>query len=84
MSEETRSKIIKKNDNETVVDKIAGKIARQEGMVTATVSAHMTFGDVCISIQARDQSDVEFYERVQSAIDFVKENQKEKENPYYG
>lgn len=84
MSEETQSKIIKKNDNEAVVDKIACKIARQDGMVTATISAHMIFGDMCISVQTKGQTDDEFYDRAQKAIDFIKENQKEKENQYYG
>ena len=65
-------------------DKISGKISRQAGMITATISAHMIFGDVCISIQAHDQSDTDFYDRVQNAINFVKESQKEKENQYYG
>lgn len=84
MSEETRSKIIKKNDNETVVDKISGKISRQDDMVTATISAHMIFGDMCISVQTKGQTDDEFYDRAQKAIDFIKENLKDKENQYYG
>ncbi len=72
------------NDNETVVNKISGKIARQAGMVNISLSAHMVFGDVCISIQSYSQSDEDVYKRAQNAIDFIKENQKEKENPYYG
>lgn len=79
MSEETQKKELKTAEN-----RISGKVSRQAGMVNATISAHMIFGDVCISIQAHDQSDTDFYDRVQNAINFVKENQKDKENPYYG
>ncbi len=79
MSNDEKTILIKPNEN-----KISGKVSRQEGMVNVTLSAHMVFGDVCISIQSHDQSDHEVYDRAQNAIDFIKENQKEKENQYYG
>ncbi len=79
MSEETRSKLLKPNENE-----ILGKVVRQNGIVTVSISAHLNFGDIAISVQTQDEPDENVYDRAQKAIDFIKENMKDKENPYYG
>lgn len=65
-------------------DKISGKVVKQNGIVTVSVSAHLNFGDIAISVQTQDEPDENVYSRAQNAIDFIKENMKEKENPYYG
>lgn len=79
MSEETRSKVLKPTENE-----ILGKVVRQNGVVTVSISAHLNFGDMAISVQTQDEPDENVYDRAQKAIDFIKENMKEKENQYYG
>ena len=79
MDEETRSKVLRSTENE-----ILGKVVRQNGIVTVSVSAHLNFGDIAISVQTQDEPDENVYDRAQRAIDFIKENMKEKENQYYG
>lgn len=79
MSEETRSKVLKPTENG-----ISGKVVRQNGMVTVTISSRLNFGDIAISVQTQDEPDENVYGRAQKAIDFIKENMKEKENQYYG
>lgn len=71
--------VIKPSENE-----ILGKVVRQNGIVTVSISAHLNFGDIAISVQTQDEPDENVYNRAQKAIDFIKENMKEKENPYYG
>lgn len=65
-------------------DKISGKVVKQNGIVTVSISAHLNFGDMAISVQTRDEPDENVYSRAQKAIDFIKENMKDKENQYYG
>lgn len=65
-------------------DKISGKVVKQNGIVTVSVSAHLNFGDIAISVQTQDEPDENVYDRAQNAIDFIKENMKDKENQYYG
>ena len=65
-------------------DKISGKVVKQNGIVTVSISAHLNFGDIAISVQTQDEPDENVYNRAQKAIDFIKENMKDKENPYYG
>lgn len=65
-------------------DKINGKVVKQNGIVTVSVSAHLDFGDIAISVQTQDEPDENVYDRAQNAIDFIKENMKKKENQYYG
>lgn len=65
-------------------DKISGKVVKQNGIVTVSVSAHLDFGDIAISVQTQDEPDENVYDRAQNAIDFIKENMKKKENQYYG
>lgn len=65
-------------------DKISGKVVKQNGIVTVSISSHLNFGDIAISVQTQDEPDENVYERAQNAIDFIKENMKEKENQYYG
>ena len=65
-------------------DKISGKVVKQNGIVTVSISAHLNLGDIAISVQTQDEPDENVYERAQNAIDFIKENMKEKENQYYG
>ncbi len=65
-------------------DKISGKVVKQNGIVTVSISAHLNFGDIAISVQTQDEPDENVYDRAQNAIDFIKENMKDKENQYYG
>ena len=65
-------------------DEIIGKVVKQNGIVTVSISAHLNFGDIAISVQTQDEPDENVYNRAQRAIDFIKENMKEKENQYYG
>lgn len=78
MVKEDYIEIPKKND------KISGKVVKQNGIVTVSISAHLNFGDIAISVQTQDEPDENVYGRAQRAIDFIKENMKEKENQYYG
>lgn len=79
MSEETQSKAIKPTEN-----KISGKFVRQKGVVSVCISSRLSFGDMTISVSTQDEPDENVYDRAQKAIDFIKENMKEKENQYYG
>ena len=79
MSEGTQSKVLKPSESE-----ILGKVVRQNGVVTVSISSRLNFGDIAISVQTQDEPDENVYDRAQKAIDFIKENMKEKENPYYG
>lgn len=65
-------------------DEIIGKVVKQNGIVTVSISAHLNFGDIAISVQTQDEPDENVYNRAQKAIDFIKENMKDKENQYYG
>lgn len=71
-------------DSNKESDKISGKVVKQNGIVTVSISAHLNFGDIAISVQTQDEPDENVYSRAQKAIDFIKENMKDKENPYYG